>query len=454
MSDSLTNQQLHEVSDFVAQTLGLDFPPQRWPDLRRGLATAARQLGLPSSSDFAHGLLNPRPNLLWIDTLAGALTVGETYFFRDTRSFTTLEEFICSAILHARRGSPRRLRIWSAACCTGEEPYSIAILLRRLIPDLNQWDITILATDINQRFLQKATHGIFSSWSFRQTPAWLKTCFFNPVDRGQFEILPEIRRMVRFDRLNLADDIYPSPANNTHAMDVIFCRNVLMYFTPTQAKKVVQRLHRALSPNGLLLVAPGELPHTDLYPQKPTDGHPSGHFEYQIDSIPTNTLAPVMTPARIVVDTPPREKATIPSESAPAAEGADTAQGDHARFLANQGKLDEALDYCERWIKSDQFNSAGHYLRGMILDALGATDSAIRALRAALYLNPSFVMAHFQLSTISHRRGGATQALRHLEIARRLLHQYQPHEVLPESEGVTAARFTQIVDSLLRREAA
>jgi chemotaxis protein methyltransferase CheR len=193
-----------------------------------------------------------------LDVLASHLTIGETYFFRENKTFEILAEKVLPELVRSRRNGARRLRIWSAGCCTGEEPYSLAILLQQVIRDLADWFVTILATDINVRFLRKAAAGVYSEWSFRQTPAWFKSRYFKRTEDGQYEILPEIKKQVTFAQLNLVQDSFPSLVAETNAMDVIFCRNVLMYFSLPQALKVVSNLHRALVHEGWLVVSPSE----------------------------------------------------------------------------------------------------------------------------------------------------------------------------------------------------
>jgi len=112
-------------------------------------------------------------------------------------------------LIGLRRGTERRLRIWSAACCTGEEPYSIAIVLNQIIPDLDTWNITIIGTDINPVFVQRARAGLYRDWSFRATPRWIKQKYFKASTDGNLEILPCIKRMVSFSCLNLAEDVFP-----------------------------------------------------------------------------------------------------------------------------------------------------------------------------------------------------------------------------------------------------
>ena len=128
----------------------------------------------------------------------------------------------------------------------------MAIAVRRGLRDLGDWNVTILATDINPKFLRKAAAGVFGEWSFRDAPAWLKDQYFQRLESNRYAILPEIRQMVQFEHLNLAEDTYPSLLTDTNAMDVIFCRNVLMYFVPAQAQRVLAQMSCCLVDGGWL----------------------------------------------------------------------------------------------------------------------------------------------------------------------------------------------------------
>jgi chemotaxis protein methyltransferase CheR len=228
-----------------------------------------------------------------------------------------------------------------------------------------------------------------------------------------------------------------------------------MYFTPAQAQKVVQRLCRAQANGGWLVVGPTELHETNCLPLTAVNFRGKSFYRRGEGELPVEKLPAPVEPAPIRIDAPPvRGRAALFTAPALAAAEPPAPPAVQARSLANQGKLADALDCCQRWITADQFNSAGHYLRAVILEAQGATDAAVQALRAALYLDPNFVLAHFELGSISRRRGVIKEALKHLQIARRLLGEYQPNDVLPESDGVTAGRFIRIVDSLLEKEAA
>jgi len=250
MSQGISEITLHRLSAFLAKETGLLFPEERWSDLERKIAAAAQQFGFSDPRECIRWLLSAPITRQQIEILAGFLTVGETYFLRDPGTLEVVEQEILPELLRSRRGQDRRLRIWSAGCSTGEEAYSIAILLHRLLPDLKNWNITILATDINPAALNRGMAGIYGKWSFRNTPPWFRKRYFSAEAEERFRVIEEIRRLVRFEYLNLAEDSYPSLFSNTNAMDMIFCRNVLMYFTPEMTERVVGKLHRSLVDKG------------------------------------------------------------------------------------------------------------------------------------------------------------------------------------------------------------
>ena len=461
MNAKLPDEQLLRFSEFVAETLGLYFPPSRWPDLQRGIAAAARSLGLDDAAAFARRCMSAPVTKNQLEALASSLTVGETYFFRESRTLEVFADHIVPELARARQGREQRLRIWSAACCTGEEPYSIAILLRRILPAWRDWNITVLATDVNPRFLRQAEAGVFGPWSFRGAPVWLKEQCLRPSSNGQFEILPEIKRMVRFAPLNLVEDAYPSPINDTNAMDVIFCRNVLLYFTPAQAKKVVGKLHRAQVDGGWLIVSPSELLHVSSSP------YVMNNFQdvmlYRKHSINPAYAEPQRPPAQVLLPAADQSQeepvamdasstAVVYPASLPSGGEDPAALGLRAHSLANQGKLGEALSSCDQWVATDTLDPSAHYLRAVILQEQGEAQEAVGSLRKALYLDPELVLAHFALGNIARCRGQLREADKHFANALRLLRARRSDEILPESDGISVGRFTEIIESLMTVE--
>jgi chemotaxis protein methyltransferase CheR len=254
----LPSSLLVELSQRIETWMGLFFPPDRWADLMRKLDAAAPAFGCSDAEACARLLTASVISKKQIELLATYLAVGETYFFREPRSFEVLEQEILPPLIQERRNGARQLRFWSAACCTGEEPYSIAMLLHRLLPDLSAWKIDILATDISSRFLRKAAEGVYGQWSFRGISPAVQAQHFRRTPNGRYAISSALKKMVSFTQLNLVEDVYPSSTNNTTGIDVIFCRNVLIYFTTQRIRRILTQLQQALNEGGWLIVSPVE----------------------------------------------------------------------------------------------------------------------------------------------------------------------------------------------------
>ena len=462
------------LSELLAAQMGLHFPEERWGDLERGMAAAASEFGMADVDAYVRWLLSATLTHQQLEILAGNLTIGETYFFRDPKSFEALEQHVLPELIRSR-GSERRLRIWSAGCCTGEEPYSIAMLLDRLLPDRERWNITILGTDINPRFLRKAAAGIYGEWSFRNVPAWIKERYFRKGHSGRFEIDPRIKRMVTFSYLNLAEDAYPSLLNNTNAMDIIFCRNVLMYFTPERIKKVAVNLHRALVKDGWLLVSSVEtsrsmfenfshvnFPDSILYRKGMEKGLSGDAWQYPDNgeaSAPatiSRTAPELLRKSDLLLPIFPRKLKAKPAtdkrarlRDPPPAQDTNDEPCIVARSYANQGKLANAVEWCEKAIAMDKLNPEGHYLLASIRQEMGHPDLAEQSLKRVLYLDPDYIPAHFAMGNLHLSQGSYAEAARSFRNSMALLKAHPHDEILAQSEGLTAGRLAEIVTSVM-----
>lgn len=478
---------LSQLSEFIVAQLGLHFPPERWADLERSLLAAATDFGFRNGNEFSRWLLTAPLTKPQIGKLASHLTVGETYFFREPRSYEILESDILVKLIQTRRNGERRLRLWSAACATGEEAYSLAITISRAIPDLENWNVTILATDINPLFLQKAMTGTYTGWSFRNTPEWIKNYYFDKQANGRYAIIPRIKRMVTFAPLNLVEDVYPSLLNNTNAMDIIFCRNVLMYFAPEQINRVINQLYNSLVNEGWLITSPAEVSHR-IFTRFETVNF-SGATFYRRDDSPSqpatkeNYMKPSFDFAEMFAEQPKRNEPLPPPVETPAPvpeskltesltfdmANALYEQGDNqaaeetlkqlligrpeegrsllllARAQANQGKLQDAYNSCQRAIVADRLNPKCYYLLAIIAGELGLMPEAGQAFRQALYLDTDFIVAHYAVGILAMNQGKQTEAARHFATALNLLGRCSTEDLLPEGDGLTAGRLSAII---------
>ena len=487
---------LHGLSEYLTAKIGFHFTKKRWNGLHLKMAAAMIDFGFEDIGEFIEWLLSSSPTQKQIEILASHLTVGETYFFRERRAFEILEQAMLPGLIDARRRTGKRLRFWSAGCSTGEEPYSIAILLDKLIPDLKDWNVTILATDINTAALRKADEGIYSDWSFRDAPPFFKDKYFERVNGNRYLLRPDIRKMVTFSYLNLSEDVYPALQNNTNAMDFIFCRNVLMYFAPEHVKRAAERFYRSLIDGGCLIVSPVETSQIHYasfatvriqdatfykkdtrkikperiiaqYVEKEIIPYPfpSKKVKHSKPETPSH-LAPynVSGKPKQLVLTPLEEAAILYREGFyPEAEdrlkvlisNGSSSQEMLVLFtkiLANQGKLEDAFHWCKKAVSADKCDPTLHYLLAIILEEQKKGEAAKVSLKKALYLDHNFVLAHFALANLSLRGGKIAEARKHFGNTSEILAKYKPDVILPESAGITVGRLSEMIGAVRLEE--
>ena len=253
---ALSEADFQRFRALILDRTGLMFDHKRFDLVAQALAEGSRQAGEPNLDRYfslltAHSTHSP----VW-EPLVSALTVNETYFFRDAEQISVLRQQVLPEVI-ARRRDQRRLRLWSAGCSTGEEPYTLAILLHQLLSDLDGWEVLILATDIDYQVLRRAETASYRDWSFRDTDPAIRQSYFS--ENGEsLELLPQLRRLVRFAYLNLADDAYPTLAHPYYDFDLILCRNVAIYLQEPVIRAIAGRFHQCLMPGGWLMVGASE----------------------------------------------------------------------------------------------------------------------------------------------------------------------------------------------------
>lgn len=464
MSGVIPKETLASINEALSEQMGLRFPENRLRDLERGLLVACRELGLGGADHCLDALRGEKFSREQVELLASHLTIGETYFFREPKSYDALREKILPELIERRRHSTRLIRIWSAGCSSGEEAYSLAILLQRLIPDWQDWGITILGTDINPEALHKAEQGVYGEWSFRGLGSDFKEKYFTKVEKKRYRINDEVRRFVRFSYLNLAEQSsYPSLATNTLAMDIIFCRNVLMYFSRETIYQVTRRFFDSLTDRGWILTSPSEAS-SQYFPGFQTVNFPGAIFfrkpEAGAAAIPAGPKAET-APSRFQWREEWRKRAAVsrvrPSATGEATRGRLSGRrpdltelGLIAKASANRGDLPEALACCKRALANDPLAVRFHYLKAGVLQEMGESDRAADALRKALFLERNFAMAHFTLASLYRQCGKRPEARRHFRLAEELLSQMPPDQSPPEAEGMNAARLCEMAAANLR----
>lgn len=254
----LSEADLERITDLIARETGIRLQTGKRLMIEGRLRRRQHALGLASLSDYAGHLFGPEGSRQELVHLIDAVTTNKTDFFREPQHFDLMEKALVPEILARRGGQTPLLKVWSAACSTGAEPYTLAMVLAAMAARQGNFRFGILGTDISTQVLATAARAVYPLDQFDPVPAPLQERYLmrprHPGMRSEGRIVPELRRLVRFDRLNLMDRDYPYDRD----IDMIFLRNVLIYFDRTDQAAVVARLAGHLRRGGYLFLGHSE----------------------------------------------------------------------------------------------------------------------------------------------------------------------------------------------------
>jgi chemotaxis protein methyltransferase CheR len=489
-------------SELAHARFGLSFPERRRADLERGIRQAFAASTCADLNEYYRLLQDESKGVVERERLVNALTVSETHFLRNAGHFDALFAHVLPQIIERRR-TLRTLRIWSAGCASGEEPYSIAMMLRILLPDVDEWSITILGTDINTESLDRARKGLFGQWAFREERAKQWRPQFFRLRGKRYELAESVRNMVSFAQLNLKDDSYPAYETNTTLMDLILCRNVTIYFSEHVTRQIVNRFYEALVDGGWLVVGHSEhtlgtyrrfqartFPGAILYQRT---GQPTPwpqDWDWLVGS-PPQVAQITQAPGVAAVHEPLGERTAVSLPTAQATQPALVAEPpsdperetedpveraaelieyghsvqarellietskqrpDHepiytllGQACANLGHWEEAGQWCQRAISLNRLALKAYYTLALVLQHQGNLEEAINAMKKVVYIDRNNILGHFGLADLYRCKEQLPQALKSLDNARRLLSTRVEEELIPDSGGITAGRLRQTV---------
>jgi len=455
MSNNSSNELLKIVSKEIEFKFGLYFSENRLKDLKRCLINAAKLKNIDISSYIELFLTNSL-SMEDCNKLANFLTIGETYFFRDEKLFIVLRTNIIPNIIQSKINN-KTITFWSSGCSTGEEAYSIAIIMKELLIDFNQWNIQIIATDINSNSLIKARDAIYGEWSFRETDIKFKNQYFDMVEPNQYKLKEEIKKCVTFSYLNLADEVYAIGNKLIKDVDIIFCRNVLMYFSEEQARKIVNRYYKILNNKGWFIVAPSESMLLNKTAFIATNI--KNTFLYsKIDEQKQNKLGLNAIKHKENIDIKNNEINYKPIEKS-SSEIRQSKDMDYkvdyeqqCRTKANEGNLNEAILICKKAINQNKVNPIYYHLLASIEQELGNINDAIDALKIAIYLDSNFIMAYFDLGNLLLKLGKNKEALKNFDNVNMLLQGFEEEQNIPSTEFITAGMLKHFITNILKEK--
>ncbi|HUA16175.1 MAG TPA: protein-glutamate O-methyltransferase CheR [Verrucomicrobiae bacterium] len=254
--DGPPDPELIRIRDLIYQVAGIFHPDNKLRLLLDRCGRRMKELKVQTLHEYLDCLTIRPIRQTELVALLNEITIGETCFFRNQPQLDALRQIVVPKIIEAKAKLPlRRLRIWSAGCSTGEEPYTLSMLLREESSGrLKDWTVEIQATDLNERSLAHAKNAVYGSYSTRNLSAYYRQKYFVPVG-DHLQVQPAIRSDIGFSRLNLSDD---ARMTFMKGLDVIFCCNVLIYFDLTSKRRVIQHFYNNLLPHGYLFLGHSE----------------------------------------------------------------------------------------------------------------------------------------------------------------------------------------------------
>lgn len=385
------------IATLLHHTIGLDAASIGTEAIAHAVRQRIKACGLSNEADYWWHLQESTTELT---ALVETVVVPETWFFRDRQVFQYLSQQVRSSWISKQMD--RLLRVLSVPCSTGEEPYSIAITL--LEAGLTPQQFQIDAVDISQRSLQAARTGIYSAYSFRGCDRTFQTQYFEQIGT-EYHLHSSIKRCVRFLQGNLVE---PNFLLDRSAYDVIFCRNLFIYFNPATKRRCLSVLERLLTEDGILFVGHAETGLL-LQPWFVAVRDPLA-FAYRKASPVVSPVASV-APSTVSVDSLNSRSSPVlppfptvsPSPEAPISL-------EKLQALANQGNLKEASEQCQNYLAKKPLNPDVYVLLGEVQHAMGQADEAERSFQQALYLHPQHEIALVHLALLRGQQGKTVEA--------------------------------------------
>lgn len=432
---------LERFRELISMRTGLCIRSQDSEAFRKNILSRTNFLKLSGPEEYLRLLSRDTANAgrEWKE-LAILLTTGESYFFRDKGQFAVIRDWILPELINSRK-SKRSIRIWSAGCSTGEETYSLAILMYELLPQLKSWDILILGTDINEESIGKARQGIYSQWSFRMTdPDFRRRYFKRRYDA--WELDEKIRKMVKFRPGNLLEDRFPDTASDIYDMDLVLCRNVFIYFDSATVAVVLEKFTETLNDRGYLMTAHGE-----LY------GQSLGRL--QVKMFPESVVYRKTSSEQGVegLEIQKTEKRRTEVEKLRVAEIPKLPTPDFqlnnyiktAQRCADSGEYGKAADLCRKALDIDNTAVKPYFLLAHIAELQGDSGNARDLLKKAIYLDPAFVAAYLEIGALYERGHDSERAKKMRITAIELLRVLPPDTVIEPYKGITAGELLEYV---------
>jgi len=267
----ISDSEFTQLRDFIYAQSGIYVADNRKYLLENRLSNRLKELNLKNFGEYHHYLRYDPRKTQEINRLFESVTTNETSFYRNPPQLKVFQDKILPEVIEAQRKlGQKRLNIWSAGCSTGEEPYTLAIILHEVLrKEISAWSVKITANDLSEAVLQSARRGVYNDYTLRTTPKDIVGKYFVP-EEGMFKVKPEVKRLVSFGPINLSDRVALKRIDRSQ---VVFCRNVIIYFDDEMKKKAISGFYDNLVTGGFLFIGHSESLHNISRAFKPVH-HP------------------------------------------------------------------------------------------------------------------------------------------------------------------------------------
>ncbi len=441
----LTEDDFERFRRLINEASGIFFDRSKKDVLRLGLSDRAEATGSGSLSDYYDLLTTDAERETELKRLLANLSVQETQFFRNRPQFDALHKYVIPEIIRRKAREHHSVRVWSAGCSTGQEPYSVAMTVLDVLPDPEGWAIEIMGTDLNDEALEAARRGWYPDRRLNGVDRPNLEKFFRQEGKG-YAVAEPLRRLVRFERHNLVTD--PLPIGSFGTCDVVFCRNVIIYFTHETAKYVIEHFFDILNPGGYLFLGHSEtlwkmsakyslveMGDAFIY-RKPLPRSLEGRR-----FIPERRLRDIGLPPHVRSDrrqrgnekrapaTPqlkakaeqPEDCKKLESTGAPEKEMVRT-----GRLHLDLGEYDKAVTCFSSALEQNRTDDEAYFLMGLGLEKQNDLEGAAECYRKAIYCNEAFSLARYHLGNVLERTGRLKDAIREYRNAAQGFREHPP----------------------------
>lgn len=413
LNPDLTPEEFHLFRDYIQGHSGIFLEDDKLDSLRISLVARTTFLGCATYEDYFRILSADEREF---GELMNLITINETSFFRFPQQFEVLKEQVLPEILANQKRVPHALRLWSAGCSTGEEPYSIAITVDRFLKQAGRdVAVQILGTDVSQKALRTAQRAEYGQRTMMNVPPDVLAEYFDRVGE-RYRVKESIRRLVEFGYHNLIKEPYPLSMVGT--WDVIFCRNVTIYFKLESTKRVVSNFYRALVDGGYLFIGHSET--LQMISDEFTAvqlGNVFLYKKYKKVTEPPRTFRFLSSLPKIEA----KERPEVGSEPRPEGEQEDLAR---AEALVRERRFDDALSLVDDVLEGDANNARAHLLKGFIYADAGRYDDAMAECQKAIAIDPLLAAARYVSGVIKMQRRDFTGAVSDLRRATYIDHDF------------------------------